>query len=177
MFYRILQSKSVLISNLSSRKIFLLLPVPESTLFSVLLLCNILPLLSPVLHSVLFLQESFIMSSLPSSSLTHASSLVLKCGVSPCLLGFKYLVHAVSLYSFLSAPPLSSVYRDTASFFSVSLKSVSRDISYALRRADNIHSLLSSLVGIPIPSYEIRSGFVISHLALILRNSSISDNV
>ena len=117
------------------------------------------------------------MSSLPSSSLTHASSLVLKCGVSPCLLGFKYLVHAVSLYSFLSAPPLSSVYRDTASFFSVSLKSVSRDISYALRRADNIHSLLSSLVGIPIPSYEIRSGFVISHLALILRNSSISDNV
>ena len=117
------------------------------------------------------------MSSLPSSSLTHASSLVLKCGVSPCLLGFKYLVHAVSLYSFLSAPSLSSVYRDTASFFSVSLKSVSRDISYALRRADNIHSLLSSLVGIPIPSYEIRSGFVISHLALILRNSSLSDNV
>ncbi len=112
------------------------------------------------------------MSSFPSSSLTHASSLVLKCGVSPCLLGFKYLVHAVSLYSFLSAPSLSSVYRDTASFFSVSLKSVSRDISYALSRADNIHSLLSSLVGIPIPSYEIRSGFVISHLALLSRARS-----
>ncbi len=100
----------------------------------------------------------------------EASELVMQCGIAPCLLGFSYIAQAVVIYAF-GERKLTNIYRQLAVDNSVKVKSVMRDISYAIDQTKNIHNNLSGLVGIHIPQSEIRSGLVIAHLGLILYKS------
>lgn len=96
-----------------------------------------------------------------------ATDLVLKCGIPPSLVGCDYLTEAVELYS-EHKHKLMALYEHIAENNDIKLKSVMRDIAYAISQSHDIHDKLSEMLDIPVDAGQIHRGLVISYLALEL---------
>ncbi len=96
-----------------------------------------------------------------------ARSLVLKCGVRPDLIGCTFLISAVELRA-SGMLSFSDIYGEIAREFSVSHKSVSRDIAYAVSQADGLCGVLCEVLDIRLTPNQLYNSLVISYLAVIL---------
>ena len=98
-----------------------------------------------------------------------AKNLILKCGVPPKLVGFKYLTKAVELYADGEYDAMK-IYKRIAATENIHDKRVARDIAYAIEHSYNLCQKLSALVGTEIPESQIHNGLVISYLAEEMKN-------
>lgn len=102
-----------------------------------------------------------------------ADNLVLKCGVPPYLYGCAFLTEAIELYA-EGKYSFSAIYRKIAAKKSVTPKSITRDISYAISQSFDIRDKLTEIMGVNIPRDQIHNSLVISYLAHKL--NELTDN-
>lgn len=79
---------------------------------------------------------------------------------------------SIARLSTLTSPFPTLDYTLVGAAHGISAHSVSRDISYAINKADGLHSKLSELTGAHIPRTDIHNGFVIAVFARLIRRNA-----
>ncbi len=103
-----------------------------------------------------------------------ADKLVLRVGVSAKFKGATTLADAVILFGTNTCRKFCTIYSIIAEHRGLTMKSVMREISYAIYSTRDIAERLSALLGIPIHDEDIHSGLVISYLGMIFKNPDLS---
>lgn len=102
--------------------------------------------------------------------LEQAAKLVSDCSVPPHLSGFGFLIEAVVIKSESESIKLLDIYKTVAHKHNRSQRAVTRSISYAISKADDISNYLS------VKKAEVFNGRVIATLALKLKTLTKSGN-
>ena len=103
-----------------------------------------------------------------------AEKLVLHCGVPACLIGYDALVDCVNLSSEMPSYGICNIYAAVGAARKIKPRSVLRNISYAICKANNIAESLSNIVGARVLPQEVHAGLVISYLGKIVKNPILS---
>ena len=113
----------------------------------------------------------FTYESADNTQRCFAEQLALSCNIPAHLKGFDFLVDCALIYA---NKPLSDarLYSLVGAAHGISAHSASRDISYAINKADGLHSKLSELTGAHIPRTDIHNGFVIAVFARFIRRNA-----
>lgn len=100
------------------------------------------------------------------TSKPNAMALVTEYGIPPDLIGSRYIAKAVELYSTQTCN-FNRIYNAVANAFSVSCKSVTSSISYAISNAYSLREKLCKVFNIDIPKGELHSSLVIAYLSIL----------
>lgn len=103
-----------------------------------------------------------------------AERLVLKCGVRADLKGFSCLIDAVIIYGTETSTAFCEIYAAIGALRKLKVKTVMREIAYAIAQAFDLRSRLSEMIGIPIAEADLHSGLVIAYLGRLFANPDVA---